>query len=245
MDYNSSDNASSSRHKRVCKNINHRAVEKEIERLLLESDDENVDYSDSGSEYFGESDSDSSSTSDIENEMSNELNLEYPETITTNNTWTTNKIDFFTFNKQPGLFVPISRNGKPIDFFFMLFDENLIELLVREINSYAESEFLRIGVAERSRIFKWKPMYRDEIITFIGLTIHTGTIKLNGLNDYWKKHNLFNLTCFSDYMSRDRFLLLLRCFHFAQNPINCSENIPIDRLYKIRPLIKLFQYQNE
>jgi len=182
MDYNSSDNASSSRPKRVCKNIDHRATEKEIERLLIESDDEHVDYSDSGSEYFGESDSDSSSTSDIENEMSTELNLEFPETITTNtNTWTTNEIDFFnfTFDKQPGLLVPIPGNGKPIDFFFMLFDENFFDLLVREINNYAESEFLRVGVAERSRISQWKPTDRDEIITFICLTIHTGTIKLN------------------------------------------------------------------
>jgi len=48
----SSDNASSSRPKRACKNIKHRATEKEIEKLLFESDDENFDYSDSGSEYF-------------------------------------------------------------------------------------------------------------------------------------------------------------------------------------------------
>jgi len=49
----------------------------------------------------------------------------------------------------------------------MLFDENLIELLVGEINSYAESEFLRVGAAENSRISQWKPTDRDEIITFI------------------------------------------------------------------------------
>jgi len=61
----------------------------------------------------------------------------------------------------------------------MLFDENLIELLVGEINSYAESEFVRVGAAERSRISQWKPTDRDEIITFICFTIYTMTIKLN------------------------------------------------------------------
>ena len=71
---------------------------------------------------MGESDSDSSSTSDIENEMATEPNIELPNTITTNNTndtWTTNEIDFFnfTYDKQPGLLVPIPENGKPIDFF--------------------------------------------------------------------------------------------------------------------------------
>jgi hypothetical protein len=69
---------------------------------------------------LGESDSDSSSTSDIENEMSIEPNFEFPETITTNNTWTTNEIDLFNFkfDKQSGLLVPVLENGKPIDFFF-------------------------------------------------------------------------------------------------------------------------------
>jgi len=122
----------------------------------------------------------------------------------------------------------------------MLFDEEFFEFIVRETNNYAESEFLRVGAAERSRISQWKPTDRDEIITFISLVIHTGTIKLNRLNDYWKKHHLFNFTCFSNYMSRDRFLLLLRCFHFAQNPTDHSENIPTDRLFKIRPLINYF-----
>jgi hypothetical protein len=41
-------------------------------------------------------------------------------------------------------------------------------------------------------------------------------------------------------MSRDRFLLLLRCFRFTQNPTDHSENIPNDRLFKIHPLINYF-----
>jgi len=116
----SSDNAGSSRPKRLCTNIDLRSTENEIERLLFESDDENIDYCDSGSDYLGESDSDSSSTSDVGYEMSTEQNLEFPNTITTNNTRTTNEIDLsnFTFDKQPGLLVPIPKNGKPIDFFF-------------------------------------------------------------------------------------------------------------------------------
>jgi len=81
-------------------------------------------------------------------------------------------------------------------FFFILFDEEFFEFIVRETNNYAESEFLRVGAAERSRISQWKPTDRDEILTFISLVIHTGTIKLNRLNDYWKKHNLFILHVF-------------------------------------------------
>lgn len=76
------------------------------------------------------------------------------------------------------------------------------------------------------------------MLTFLALIIHTGTIKLNRLNDYWKKHHLFNITCFSNYMSRDSFLVIMRCFHFAPNIDDQAQ--PLDRLYKVRPLINYF-----
>lgn len=109
-----------------------------------------------------------------------------------------------------------------------------------KLNKYAEKEFLRIGGAPRSRISTWKPTDKDEILTFLGLIIHTGTIKINRLNDYWKKHHLFDMTCFSNYMGRDRFLLLLRCFHFTPNIGDHDQEQHLDRLYKVRPLIDYF-----
>jgi len=38
-------------------------------------------------------------------------------------------------------------------FFFMLFDEDFLEFIVRETNNYAESEFLRVGAAERFLVY--------------------------------------------------------------------------------------------
>ena len=123
----------------------------------------------------------------------------------------------------------------------MLFDEDFFEFIVRETNNYAESEFLRVGAAESSCISQWKPTDRDEIITFICLVIHTGTIRLNRLNDYWKKHNLFNFICFSNYMIRDRFLLLLDVFISPRILLTILKiGTHIDRLLKIRPLINYF-----
>lgn len=75
------------------------------------------------------------------------------------------------------------------------------------------------------------------MLTFIGLVLHTGTIRLNRQQDYWKTHSLFNLKCFSESMSIDRFLLIMRCLHFAKNE---PEKSTTDRLYKIRPIIDFF-----
>ncbi|CAH2010163.1 unnamed protein product [Acanthoscelides obtectus] len=62
-----------------------------------------------------------------------------------------------------------------------------------------------------------------------------GTIKMNRINDYWKTHYLFNLPAFSNNMSRNRFLLILRALHFNDN--SAPEQ---NRLSKISPLMNFF-----
>ncbi|KAJ8967170.1 hypothetical protein NQ314_003059 [Rhamnusium bicolor] len=65
-----------------------------------------------------------------------------------------------------------------------------------------------------------------------------GTWITNRIQDYWRTDSLFNLRCFGYNMSRDRFLIILRCLHFAKNP-QPGENIE-DRIYKFRPLLNFF-----
>uniref|UniRef100_A0A1B6IDU4 PiggyBac transposable element-derived protein domain-containing protein n=1 Tax=Homalodisca liturata TaxID=320908 RepID=A0A1B6IDU4_9HEMI len=38
---------------------------------------------------------------------------------------------------------------------------------------------------------------------------------MNRVQDYWKTDHLFNLKFFSSFMSRDKFLSILRCLHFS------------------------------
>ncbi|XP_025830429.1 piggyBac transposable element-derived protein 4-like [Agrilus planipennis] len=45
-------------------------------------------------------------------------------------------------------------------------------------------------------------------------------------------------------MSRDRFLLIMRCLHFARNPGE-DDRQPEDRLFKIKPLIVYFNNKME
>jgi hypothetical protein len=104
-------------------------------------------------------------------------------------------------------------------------------MIAKETNIYAEEVFLESSF-DKSRISRWKPVTHDQILTFIGLVIHKETIKLNRIQDYWKHHPLFNLKCFSQQMSRDRFLVIMRCLHFARNPPDNKK--PQDCLHKIR-----------
>lgn len=143
----------------------------------------------------------------------------------------------FTGNNKMLINLPIS--AEPYDYFRILMDEELLSNIVTETNDYAVNLFLAKGCSERARISLWKNLTNEELLTFIGLLYHMGTINLNRIQDYWKTHRLFNLKCFSEQMGRDRFLGILRCLHFAKNPKPNQQN-PDDRLYKIRPVLNYF-----
>lgn len=73
---------------------------------------------------------------------------------------------------------------------------------------------------------------------FLGLVFHMGIIQLPRLRDYWRKDRLYSLP-FGRFMSRNRFLLIMRCLHFSPNPQE-GELRSTDRLYKVRTLVDFF-----
>ena len=70
---------------------------------------------------------------------------------------------------------------------------------------------------------------------FIALLLHTGTIPLSRLNNYWKTYPLFDIPVFRKYMSRNTFLLILRCLHYQS-----TETVVTDWLAKIRSVTDFF-----
>ena len=67
---------------------------------------------------------------------------------------------------------------------------------------------------------------------FLGLLLHMGVVNLPNLQDYWSRDPFLQSNgIWKHVMSRDRFLLLLRFWHF-EDEIN-----PESRLQKISPLI--------
>ncbi|XP_054256976.1 piggyBac transposable element-derived protein 4-like [Macrosteles quadrilineatus] len=145
-----------------------------------------------------------------------------------------NSMKTFIFSSPVGLRVPIPGENKPADFFQLLFDDVLLESIVKETNSYAKELFLSKDHSEKSRISSWKNLTLNEFKVFLGLLLHMGHIKLPKIQDYWKKDKLFK-TCFGEYMARDRFLLILRCLHFVR-----ADATSTDRLHKIRSIVDYF-----
>ena len=94
-------------------------------------------------------------------------------------------------------------------------------MIVQETENYAETIFLSESTKVKSRITQWAGLSKEELKIFFGLVFHMGTIRLNKLQDYWKTHRLFNIPAFSKYMSRDRFMIILRCLHFSKKSKTC------------------------
>lgn len=218
----------------------------EIVQCLEESDCSSDDFH-PNSDYDGSS----SSTEDEDKalldsnlqdmEATNTVQINQPAQGSTSTIWRdTGMLRNFPFKKQQKLLVPIPGEGRPVDFFKMIIDDNFLQTISEQTNKNAVDILCQPQTSEKSRITEWKDVTVDEMKIFIALLLHTGTISLSRLNDYWKTDPLFDIPVFRKYMSRNRFLLILRCLHFTSTETDAN-----DRLGKIRSVIDFFNNKME
>jgi hypothetical protein len=145
-------------------------------------------------------------------------------------------LEHIDFNEIPGL--KIRPDGdQPIDFLNLLLNDDFYDLVVTETNNYAADLFLSRS-SDKSRINAWVDVNKNELKVFLGLLFHTGTIKMSRVDDYWKTSSLFNLSCFRNNMSRNRYMLIMRALHFCNNSKNNSKNC--SRIYKVEEILNYF-----
>lgn len=70
---------------------------------------------------------------------------------------------------------------------------------------------------------------------FIGLLICMGLVRLPNLQHYWARSDLYGVNCIRQNMARDRFLLLRKFWHFADNEEPSAQQ---GRLYHIQHLME-------
>ncbi|CAF4889029.1 unnamed protein product [Pieris macdunnoughi] len=69
-----------------------------------------------------------------------------------------------------------------------------------------------------------------------------GLVKLPSIKDYWRNRKLYSIPLARTVMPRNRFELILKFVHFADNQTADTD----DRLYKIKDVLNMFikNYQN-
>jgi len=115
-------------------------------------------------------------------------------------------------------------------------DDEVIEWMVLETNRYA-SQTLRDKsmVGPESRILKWVDTDAVEMRHFIGLVLWMGLVKMPSMDCYWRTSAMYKNAIASTTMTRNRFQLLLRMWHFANN----DDALEDDRTHKVNGFVEL------
>lgn len=211
----------------------------ESDKIFSEDDNESSDYV--LSENSGE-DSDDGVVSNHEDETIDDPKDNHDASqettpYTDDNLWTEirQNPELFIFQENIGLKLD-ARNLTVQTLVDLFFSQEFIALLVEQTNLYAAQEIARHKEMKKSkRLSKWKDVTAAEMRVFIGLLLQMGPCSFPSIEHYWSRNKMYNVMFWRSHMSRNRFQLLLRYFHFVDNLIESP-----DRLYKVRPVIEHF-----
>ena len=131
-----------------------------------------------------------------------------------------------SFSGTPGPAVPLSH--EPVKLFSLFFDEQVIDLIVKETNRYA---------SQCRGDNTWQTT-ADEIRAYFGFHVLMGINRLPEIRDYWSRDHRLHYSAISERISRDRFEEISRYLHFADNTALPARGEPgYYRLQKVEPII--------
>jgi hypothetical protein len=128
----------------------------------------------------------------------------------------------------------------PIDCYRHFITDEIIDLMVRETNRYVEQYFQTHEITSRSKFRQWKATTDQEMLKFLGIIIQMGLVQMPKLSHYWSSSQLYGSEIIRNSMSRERFELLLKFWHFSNND---NKNSNQDRLFKLKPLLDLLRFR--
>lgn len=207
---------------------------------------ENENYDDLDLDYLPESDDgwessdsevrDQDESAQVENDVPSEdddnVAVQTTNDVTNKQVidWKTESVDmkYFPFTKTESLLIRPNDNT-PMGYFRLLLTDEFLQEVVHHTNYNAVQIFLSESTKEQSRIGAWKDLSVEEFLVFLGVFLHMGNVRMKRLQDYWKRDPLFHCKAIASSMSRNRFLVVLRSLHFAENP-NSATPPPEDSL---------------
>lgn len=131
---------------------------------------------------------------------------------------------------------PHGRDAQESDYFEAYFGPDVMQLIVSETNKYYAYMMEHADYTPQSRVHRWSDTNADEMYVFFALLLLMPHCKKHVVTDYWKADPMIPTPIFTRFMQRDRFLLLLRFLHFADNSNDRGGD---DRLWKVRDVMQM------
>jgi len=101
-----------------------------------------------------------------------------------------------------------------VDFYRLFLTDGLLSVFVEETNRYAQ-QLLQQPLQPQSRLYKWENTNAEEMKVFCGLVFLMAINRKPEIALYWSQDSLLLMPVFPVAMSKDRFQILLSCWHFA------------------------------
>jgi hypothetical protein len=76
----------------------------------------------------------------------------------------------------------------PIDCYRHFITDEIIDLMVRETNLYAQQHLQSYEISRRSMFHRWKPTTNEEMLKFFGIIIEMGLVQMPKLKYYPSRH---------------------------------------------------------
>lgn len=149
-------------------------------------------------------------------------------------TWNSDRdpVNVVEFTARSGPVSWIPEDGTAIDFFSLLFPEELFELMVMETNRYARQQI------QTKPDTTWRETTIEEMKAFLGLHVLFGIKQLPSTRLYWSENALLGVPEVKKIMPRNRFDKLTEYFHLNDSTKSLPREDPAyDKLFKIRPLL--------
>ncbi|XP_069947136.1 piggyBac transposable element-derived protein 4-like isoform X2 [Cherax quadricarinatus] len=124
----------------------------------------------------------------------------------------------------------LGNNATELECFELFFDEPLMEIIVRESNTYFDYTMANTVLSPKSCLHQWKERTVAEMYLFFTTIMLMPHVYKHSVKSYWLTDHLIATPGFSDIIPVNRFVLLLRMLHFSDK-ISPDRN---DRLYKIK-----------
>lgn len=143
-----------------------------------------------------------------------------------------NPVEVAPFTAATGPTSGVAEEGTAIDFFYLMFPEELIEQIVLEMNRYARECIAMKPDPE------WFDTTLTEVKAFLGLHLLFGIKQLPATRLYWSSDPLIGVTAVQKVMSRNRFDKLSQYLHVNNNANQVPRENPVDdKLFKVRPVL--------
>lgn len=194
--------------------------DKELEKMLVDSDSE-CDDSDESDVNAGDCSDCSDSNSEGENVSNEEDNIRDEEIIVDNwRKFSANDADFlrlpFTV-PQPGIQIP--NNGsheKEVDFFGRFFSDELLNQIVSETNRFAAVKIQKNTPFSRYSIWsKWEEVQLEVMKAFLGVILNMALNPKPQVKDYFSRNWLDQMPFFTNVFSRARFMQIFWMLHLC------------------------------